>query len=787
MRLRIALVAGLVVLAAAVVAIGPRFVVADDQPVPPGIDKRVPLTTSTVVGFPDPPPPYRVSRVLTTYRPDYPIMVRAIPGSDQMLVITQPQAYGPTTISRFRDAAGTTVADATKVLVTPNGGTAYDIAFHPKFAENGYVFIGWNGRANDQKKKHSKITRYTMKTAPPYDLDPKSEAVVIEWESDGHNGAAVCFGNDGMMYVTSGDGTADSDANLTGQRTDLLLAKVLRIDVDHPAPGKMYSVPKDNPFVGDARFAPETWAYGFRNPWRITSDPKTGHIWVGQNGQDLWEQAYFVRKGENYGWSVMEGSHPFYPTRKAGPTPITKPTVEHHHSEARSLTGGIVYYGEKLPGLKGAYLYGDYSTGRIWAVKHDGDRVLWHKEVAITSMKITGFSTDTKGELLICDHAGPGQGGFYTLELNPAPKEPSTFPKKLTASGLFESVKEHRMKAGVIPYSVNASFWSDGMYKERFIALPAGETIGFTHTRGWNFPDKTVIVKSFAAEAIEGDPASRKWIETRFLTKQEGEWFGYSYIWNVAGTDATLVEVKGMDREVVIRVAGGSERKQVWHYPSRAECMVCHSRAQNFVLGLCELQMNKDHDYGGGRVENQLRVLEGLGMLKAENLGDVRRKLAATDTWKGLKNTLADQFVLLQQPQPGQKEAKTAKLLNQSPDQFKKLVDPYDKTQDLTLRARSWLHANCSSCHVEAGGGNAQIDLEFGTALDKMRILDVKPMHQTFDLADARLLAPGAPDRSVLIHRLGTRGPGQMPPLASTRVDAGGVELMRLWCRSLGK
>src|SRR5262249_27819812 len=257
-------------------------------------------------------------------------------------------------------------------------------------------------------KHFRRITRYTMARTPPYTLDVKSALTVIEWESNGHNGAAVCFGTDGMIYVTSGDGTSDSDTNLMGQRTDTLLAKVLRIDVDHPADGKPYAVPKDNPFVGDARFRPETWAYGLRNPWRITCDAETGHIWVGNNGQDQWEQAYFVRRGENYGWGVMEGGHPFYPSRTAWPTAISPPTIDHPHSEARSLTGGIVYYGRALPGLRGAYLYGDYSTGRIWAARHDGSRLVEHKDVARTTLKITGFATDSHGELLICDHQPPG-------------------------------------------------------------------------------------------------------------------------------------------------------------------------------------------------------------------------------------------------------------------------------------------------------------------------------------------------------------------------------------------
>jgi uncharacterized repeat protein (TIGR03806 family) len=463
-----------------------------------------------------------------------------------------------------------------------------------------------------------------------------------------------------------------------------------------------------------------------------------------------------------------------------------KPTVEHHHSEARSLTGGVVYHGQKLKDIQGAYVYGDYSTGRIWAVKHDGEKVLWHREIAVTTMKITGFGIDADGELMVFDHNKAGDGGFFTLEPNPEAGTVSTFPRKLSDSGLFDAVKGHRMKPGVIPYSVNAPFWSDGMHKERWLALPAGETIRYTRNRGWEFPDRTVLVKSFAVELKEGDPASRQWIETRFLTKHNGEWFGYSYLWNDEQTDATLIDAKGLDRDFTIATATGP-RKQTWHYPSRSECMVCHSRAQHFVLGLCEGQMNKDHDYGNGRVENQLQLFERLGLLRFDWNSDLRNQIAAQADAKGLKDQERDEYIRVNGPQPGQRGIPSSVMLYQNPEKFKKLVNPYDKTQDLTLRAKSWLHVNCSSCHVEAGGGNAQMELEFNTLLDKMRILDAKPVHQTFDLPDARLIAPGRPEASIMIHRLGMRGPGQMPPLATSRVDTEGLDLMREWCRSLKK
>jgi uncharacterized repeat protein (TIGR03806 family) len=735
---------------------------------PVGLESRPELTTSRVVGFPDPPPPYRPARVLSGYRPGYPIQTQVIPGSTQMLLITQPRSYGPTTVWRVPTDPAPTEKDAVRLFDTPFEGTATDLTFHPKFRENGYVYVGWNGGAKGAKKKCF-VTRYAMQTAAPYALDTASAKTIIEWESDGHNGLALCFGTDGMMYVTSGDGTSDSDTNDVGQKTDSMLAKLMRIDVDRPAAGKQYSVPADNPFVNDPRFVPETWAYGMRNPWRICCDPATGHIWLGQNGQDLWEYAHLVRKGDNYGWSVTEGSHPFFPHRKTGPTPVVPPTVEHSHAEARSLTGGVVYHGTKLPELRGAYVYGDYSTGHIWAVKHDGKAILWHKKVAVTPLKITAFALDPRGELLICDHNKDGEGGFYTLELNPAPAD-TGFPRTLSASGLFADVGTHRMAPGVLPYSVNAPFWSDGLIKFRYVALPAGTGINFTSGRGWNFPDRAVLVKSFAVEAVEGDPKSRRWVETRFLTKQGGEWYGYSYEWNAAGTDATLLAAAGADREFAVKTPAG-ERTLKWHYPSRAECMVCHSRAQNFVLGLCELQMNKDHDYGAGRPENQVRAFERLGLFRTDWAGEVGGAA------KGGANG----------QQPGQREAKESPLFTRFPTGMKALVDPYDAKQPLDARARSWLHVNCSSCHIEAGGGNAAMELEFGRELASMRIANVKPLHQTFDLPDAKLVAAGHPERSVLVHRLGVRGPGQMPPLASTRVDEAGLALMREWVRSLGK
>jgi uncharacterized repeat protein (TIGR03806 family) len=755
---------------------------------PFGIDRRIPLTTSRVIGSPDPPLPPRARRVYPKLKLTNPVTVVQEPGSDRLLVILH-EASGASRLLRFRDDPD---VDSAETLLSVDR-MAYSIAFHPGFERNGYLYLSSKGPLSAQGPGGKmQIARFSVARRAPFGLDPASEQVIVEWPSNGHNGGGLVFGQDGMLYITTGDGTSDSDDDNVGQDLTRLLAKLLRIDVDHPEPGKAYSVPKDNPFAGVKDARPETWAFGFRNPWRMTLDRETGHIWVGNGGQDLWETAHLVERGANYGWSVYEGSHPFYLNRKLGPAPLTKPTLEHHHSESRSLTGGIVYYGSRFPELRGAYIYGDYSTGKIWAARHDGTRLLWQKEIADTTLQITCFGTDSRGEILIVDMKDKDEGGIYTLEATPAvtSSAPGAFPTRLSESGLFRSVKGHVPEPALIPYTVNAALWSDGAYKERYIALPGDNSrIEMTASGGWNFPERAVLVKSFALDIEEGKQTSRRWVETRFLTKQEGEWVGYSYQWNEAQTEATLVEASGADREFVIRVPKSSQspdgvRKQKWHYPSRAECMVCHSRAANFVLGLTTRQMNLERDYGKIR-DNQLRVLEHLGMLRLNWRQKIEDDLRAEARSRGMKEGEMEDYVRKSSENSGQRQPVVSSLLAVAPDKYPRLVNPYDPKQQLDRRARAYLHANCSQCHVAAGGGNSQIDLEFTTAWEKTRLFDVRPVHDAYGLPDARLIAPGSPERSVLLHRMSHRDRGHMPPLATSIVDRDAVKLMGEWIRGM--
>jgi uncharacterized repeat protein (TIGR03806 family) len=463
-----------------------------------------------------------------------------------------------------------------------------------------------------------------------------------------------------------------------------------------------------------------------------------------------------IERGGNYGWSVMEGTHPFRPDRKKGPTPILAPVVEHPHSEFRCVIGGSVYHGTRLKELAGAYIYGDFETGKVWGLRREGSRVSWHHELAASRLRIIAFGQDDAGELYVLDF----QGGIHRLVPGSLLPHNESFPRKLSETGLFASVPDHQPAAGVIPYSVNAPLWSDHAFKERFIALPGLTQINYNSMKnrpfveapeGWGFPDGTVLVKTFSLEMERGKPASRRRIETRLLHLQklgdsdsitDAYWRGYTYVWNDEQTDAVLVDAGGLDRSFSIRDsrAPGGSVQQTWHFPSRTECIVCHSASAKLVLGVNTLQMNKDHDYGDVRL-NQLAALEQLGVFSA--------------------------------PLPGK------------PETLPHLVNYEDESLDINLRARSYLHANCAHCHILYGGGNSPFELQANLTLPQTKIVGAIPVHGSFGIADARLLAPGKPESSIIFHRMTTTASGRMPPVASTVVDEHGARLIAEWIRQV--
>lgn len=703
--------------------------------VPHGLQVRTTWTTSRVVGSPEPPPPYDVERAFPQWTFDHPVFMAEEPGTGRILVA---ELGG-----KIYACDETAPAAESRTLFLEIPREIYAFSLHPDYQRNGQVFVfSPKDPKQPEEGQLSRVSRFLATGEKTRRCQTESETILVEWVAGGHNGGEAIIGPDGYLYISTGDSTSGSDPKGTGQGVDDLLSVIMRLDVDHPAEGRAYSIPRDNPFVDFPGARPEIWAFGFRNPWRMCFD-RTGRLWVGDVGQDLWEMIWVVERGGNYGWSVQEGAHTFHPNKPVGPGPIRPPVVEHHHTECRSITGGYVYYGEKFPELQGAYLYGDYEYGKVWGLRYDGQQSTWHRELADTPLRIASFATSSSGDVYLVDHPS---GELYRLVRAPEVAATGPFPMTLSETGLFASVADHELAPGVLTYSVNAPQWVDGGHKQRFVGIPGDTTIGFveksTDANTWAFADGTVTAETISLEMEPGNPASRRRIETRLMVKQQNHWLGYSYLWNDEQTDAELVPALGAEQKLTIHdpAAPDRRRQQTWRVPSRSECMVCHSRAAGFVLGLNTAQMNRDHAYGE-ITDNQLRAWNHVGLFLP--------------------------------------------ALTEVPSHYQALPDPYDATADLDARARAYLHVHCSVCHVSDGGGNAKIQLRFDQKLTETNLIDERPLHGDFGLADAKVVVPGDPFASVLFYRLSKWGRGRMPHVGSLVHDDQALALIRDWIREL--
>ena len=288
------------------------------------------------------------------------------------------------------------------------------MAFHPKFKENGEVFVYYT--SSKLEPHTSVISRFKTKADNPNQVDPASEQELLRipqpfWN---HNGGTIVFGPDGYLYVGLGDGGAANDPYGNGQNLSTLLGSILRIDVDHKDNGKNYAIPKDNPFVGKEGAAPEIFAIGLRNVWRMSFDRKSGAFWVADVGQNLWEEINIVTKGGNYGWGIREASHPFGPKGSSKRDDLTDPIWEYDHRVGFSITGGHVYRGTAFPELEGKYIYADFVTGKIWALKYDDQAKKVVSNEAIPSIKypVMSFGEDEKGEIYFLIASAKGQSMF---------------------------------------------------------------------------------------------------------------------------------------------------------------------------------------------------------------------------------------------------------------------------------------------------------------------------------------------------------------------------------------
>jgi len=305
------------------------------------------------------------------------------------------------------------LTDRVKYADNTNEEGFLGMAFPPNYKQSGEFFVFYTPKGG---KMRNVVSRFRVSKDDPDRADPASEEILLTFEKPfwNHDGGSVCFGPDGMLYVFHGDGGAGGDPFDNGQNLKTLLGKILRIDITKKDAGLPYAIPADNPFVGKDGARGEVWAYGFRNIWRMGFDRKTGELWAADVGQNLYEEINIVTKGGNYGWNRRESFHPFGARGVGNNKDMIDPIWEYHHDVGKSITGGTVYRGTRVPELDGHYLYGDYVSGRVWALKYEGGRVTANRPVKWTGAPVFTFGEDERGEQYLLTATTNGRG-IYVL------------------------------------------------------------------------------------------------------------------------------------------------------------------------------------------------------------------------------------------------------------------------------------------------------------------------------------------------------------------------------------
>ena len=631
------------------------------------------------------------------------------------------------------------------------------LAFHPSYDENRQIFVFYTATGTGEPNR---LSRFTIDPDDPDRVLPDSEEMLFSQHDDdsNHNGGDLHFGPDGYLYVSLGDEGASDDFWDNSQRIDKdFFAGILRIDVDkqsgnlepnpHPAiqlddAGKArYSVPSDNPWVGVQEFdgsridpdklRTEFYAVGLRNPWRMAFDSDTGLLYAGDVGQGAREEINLIEAGGNYGWSYLEGTLTG-PRQGPAPADVVPPLLEYPNGtgsgQGRSVIGGIVYHGSSLPALSGAYVFADYVSGHTWSLRHqDGRSVQWDNPTQRSG--ISAFGEDPRnGDILAADF----NSNQILRLVDGGSGDP--LPLTLSATGAFRDLGALDPHPGIVPYSINAPFWSDGAFKTRWFALPDAEgRMGFSREGQWTFPAGAVWIKHFELELEKGNPASRRRLETRFIVHEDGadQVYGITYRWDENGREARLVPEGGMDEEFEIREEG-TLRRQVWHYPGRSECLGCHTEASGGVLGFKTAQLNRMQNYAGGTA-NQIRALALAGYLDGapQEVEDLPRAAAIGEGGRALE-----------------------------------------------VRVRSYLDTNCSQCHQPGGTAIGLWDARLETPLGEAGIVDGSLTNPSLH-PERRVVVPGDVSSSELYLRMASTGTDRMPSIATNQPDQEALELRR--------
>ena len=725
---------------------------------PHGLSARVPNTTLALPAV-SPVYGYSVENAFGSLTFTDPVAIVSAPGeTNRLFIVEEPGRL--MVVTNLASPNRTLFLDLSSRVHYGGEEGLLGLAFHPGYASNGYFYVFYTLYTNataGASSRHDRLSRFETAPGNANQALANSELVLINQrdEAPNHNGGDLHFGPDGYLYVSLGDEGGANDNFGNSQRIDKdFFSGILRLDVDqrpgslapnsHPASTGNYAVPADNPFVGATAFngqpinlsavRTEFWAVGLRNPWRIFFDRPTGLLYCADVGQDLWEEIDIITKGGNYGWNYREAMHPGPRTAPAGFTSIA-PILEYGHGsgvyQGFSVTGGVVYRGQRIPELLGAYVFADYVSGNIWAIRCDGSKATPMQRL-VGKNGIAAFGIDpATGDVLLADL---GQDTIkrlvYKAGLVPL------LPPTLAETGAFADLLTLTPNPGLVPYDVNVPFWSDHAVKTRWFSVPNPEgQMLFQAAGNWTFPTGAVWIKHFELELTPGVASSRRRLETRLLVRDKtaAGVYGITYRWDETQRSAMLVAEGGMDESLLVQ-AGETTRTQVWHYPGRAECLACHTTVGGGVLGFNTPQLNRPFNYGGVE-DNQIRALEHAGYFTTP-----------------------------------------VSSLSSLP----RLAEAADETVSVEYRVRSYLMANCAQCHQPGGLGLGFFDARIYSPLSSLQLVNGPLNDNGGDPANA-VIRPGSLGHSMLLSRISGLGSGQMPPLGRSLVDTQAVALVSRW------
>ncbi|MDB6118429.1 MAG: hypothetical protein JWO08_2210 [Verrucomicrobiaceae bacterium] len=710
-----------------------------------------------------------------------PMGLCAVPGTNDLLVWEREGR-----VWRFANDPGTKekklVLDLSATCQGWHDSGLISVTPHPRFAENGWLFVFFTcvpegqvkGSAEHQPPtdviNRDRLIRYTCQ--PDGAADPASGAILIDQiaETVWHEGGGMFFGpKDGFLYLSLGD---DARAKNNQKLNGGLFSGVIRLDVDmrggdvshapvrKPLPeGSVtanYFIPNDNPFVGRPESLEEFYAIGLRNPHRMTCDTVSGRIFIGDVGEGAQEELNVIDpadpKGLNFQWNVAEGV-----PEKAVKISIgvsRPPLMAYRHLEGRAIIAGYVYRGQEFTrDLGGKFILGDNVTGSVWYLDESTTPPSKHllctvpdgpgSNAGANYCGLSSFGVDAKGELYLC-RLSSTEGSILKMSREGPP--PVALPKKLSETKLFANTAKMVPAASLVAYDVNSPLWSDGASKLRWLAVPSGKKVGFAPVGAWAFPDGSVFVKHFELPKLapDGKTMMNVRLETRVLVRDAtGYVYGASYRWRPDNSDADLVEV-GQNASIVVAagVKGAPDKMQNWFFPGRQDCLACHTRSTGGVLGVNTRQLNRPIRYkDNGVTDNQLRALAHIGLFDR----------APAD----------NEFAMLD-----------------------RLVAADDLDEPIEARARSYLDSNCSHCH-RPGGVHAFWDGRYESALEESGIVN-GIVNNNLGQSDAKVVVPRDWTRSIMFKRISVAGqPHSMPPLAKQRVDKTGIGLIAEWIASM--